>query len=204
MSDKHLPGLSLLDALRPPPGWRVDRALISTYSAEPAAVAAALLALAGRDDEGGSGSPIGLAHALLDLRGRVAVILQRGRLATTRRGGVALRILDRFIREVHWNEGRNDDGEGRSWHPKCAVVRLQSEETEDVAWRFHLGSRNLTRDMSWDIGLRIDGSREDGKGQSVPGLEKIVRRLADMASAGGRGRPSSANSARCVGMCRVG
>jgi hypothetical protein len=181
MSDKHLPGLSFLDALRPPPGWRVDRALISTYSAEPAAIAAALLALAGRDDERGSGSRVGLAHALLELRGRAFVILQRGRLTAPRQGGAALRILDRFVREVHWNEGRDEEGEGRSWHPKCAVARLENEEGDGVLWRLHLGSRNLTRDLSWDMGLRIDGSRDD-TGQAVPGLGKVIERLADKAS----------------------
>lgn len=182
MSDKHLPGLPLLDALRPPPGWYVDRALISTYSAEPAAVAAVLLALAARDDERGTGSSVGLARAFLELRGRVTFILQRGRFAAPRQSSGALRILDRFIREVHWKEGRDDQSEGRSWHPKCAVVRLLSEEGNLAAWRFHLGSRNLTRDLSWDMGLRIDGRADAARGQVVPGLESVVLRLADMAS----------------------
>ena len=182
MSDKHLPGLPLLDIFRPPPGWRVDRALLSTYSAEPAAIGAALLALAGRDDEKGSGSRVGLARALLELRGRVAIVLQRGRFAAPRRGGIAVRLLDRYVREVPWNEGRNEDGEGQSWHPKCAIIRMIAEDNKDVFWRFHLGSRNLTRDLSWDIGLRIEGRRNEDKGQAIPALAKVVQRLAEAAS----------------------
>lgn len=182
MSDRHLPGLSVLDAVRPPPGWRVDRALLSTYSAEPAAIAAVLLAMVGRDDERGAGGKVSLARALLELRGRVAVVLQRGRLAAPRRGGAAVRILDRYVREVPWNEGPNEEGPGRSWHPKCAIVRLVAEEGGDVLWRFHLGSRNLTRDLSWDIGLRIDGRTGGDSGQRIPAAAKVAQRLADKAS----------------------
>jgi len=81
MSGEHLPGLALLDALRPPAGWRVDRALLSSYSADPAVLAAVMLALVARDDDGGSGTRPALARALLELRGRVAFVVQRGRLA---------------------------------------------------------------------------------------------------------------------------
>ena len=182
MSDKHLPGLALLELLRPPPGWRVDRALLSSYSAEPAAVAAALLALAGRDDEAGSASKPALARALLELRGRVTIVLQRGRFAASQRGGIILKILDRYVREVAWNEGRDDESEGRSWHPKCAIVRLVSETEEDAMWRFHLGSRNLTRDLSWDMGLRLDGSVNESVGQKVSGIARVAARLATVAS----------------------
>jgi len=183
MSDEHLPGVSLLDAVRPPPGWRVDRALISTYSAEPAAIAAVLLAMVGRDDERGLGSKVGLARALLELRGRVAVVHQRGRLAAPRRGGAAIRILDRYVRAVPWNEGRSEEGPGQSWHPKCALVRLMAEEGDAILWRFHFGSRNLTRDLSWDIGLRLDGRPGGDSGERVTAVAKVAQRLADKAAA---------------------
>ena len=51
----HLPTLPLLEALRPPPGMRTDRAMLSAYSAEPRVLVSLLFALAGRDDDSGSG-----------------------------------------------------------------------------------------------------------------------------------------------------
>lgn len=176
----HLPGQSLLDVLRPPVGWRIDRALLSAYSADPAVIAAALLALAARDDDGGSGTRAGLARALLELRGRVAFILQRGRIAAPRRGGLVLGMLDRFVREVPWNEGREDDDEGRSWHPKLAVLRLVPDAGGSARWKLWLGSRNLTRDTSWDVGLAVEGQTE-GPGQLLPGFPEVVERLARAA-----------------------
>ena len=67
----HLSHLNQLDHLRPPPGWRTDYAVLSTYSAQTPVIAAALLALAGQEDESGSGSKVGLTRALTGLRGRV-------------------------------------------------------------------------------------------------------------------------------------
>jgi len=63
----HLPTLPLLEALRPPSGWRTDRAILSAYSAEPRVLVSLLLALAGRDDDSGSGSRVALARTLCEL-----------------------------------------------------------------------------------------------------------------------------------------
>jgi len=180
LSGAHLPGLAFLDTLRPSAGWRVDRALLSTYSADPAVLAAVLLALAARDDDGGTGTKVGLARALIELRDRVAFVLQRGRLAAPRTGAYALGLLDRFVREVPWNEGREDDVAGRSWHPKFAIIRLVPDDDGSARWRIWLGSRNLTRDLSWDIGLSIEGQPK-GSGQPVQGVVEAVRRLAEAA-----------------------
>lgn len=176
----HLAGQSILDVLRPPVGWKTDRALLSSYSADLAVIAAALLALAARDDDGGSGTRAGLARSLLELRGRVAFILQRGRIAVPRRGGLVLGMLDRFVREVPWNEGREDDEQGRSWHPKVVVIRFVPETSGNARWRLWLGSRNLTRDTSWDLGLAVEGQTER-PGPLLLGFPELVERLASAA-----------------------
>jgi hypothetical protein len=193
MSGAHLPGLAILDALRPGTGWRVDRALLSTYSADPAVLAAILLALVARDDDGGSGTKAALARALVELRGRVAFVVQRGRIAAPIAGGLAVGMLDRYVREVPWPEGRGEDededraGEtpraglpGRSWHAKLAVIRMLAEDGATPRWRLWLGSRNFTRDLSWDIGLCLEGEPA-GRGQEVPGVAELMRRLAATA-----------------------
>ena len=95
----HLPTLPLLEALRPPPGLRTDRAILSAYSAEPRVLVSLLFALAGRDDDSGSGSRVALARTLDELRGRVAFVLQRGRIAAPNAAPRVLALLDRFVRE---------------------------------------------------------------------------------------------------------
>jgi len=53
-----------LDALRPSPGRDVRGAILTSYSADIASIVAALLALAARDNDGGSGCKTDLAEAI--------------------------------------------------------------------------------------------------------------------------------------------
>lgn len=180
----HLSTLPLLEALRPPPGWRTDRAILSAYSAEPAVLVALLLALASRDDDSGDASRVALARTLTDLRGRVAFVLQRGRIAAPKSAPRVLALLDRFVREAPWDEGSSPGSPGRSWHAKLALVRLvaRDEASAPPQWRIWLGSRNFTRDTSWDIGLSLDtvlpGS---SRGHILLGIEQMAARLSEQA-----------------------
>ena len=188
----HLPTLPLLEALRPPPGWRTDRAILSAYSAEPAVLVSLLFALAGRDDDSGSGSRVALARTLDELRGRVAFVLQRGRIATPNAAPRVLALLDRFVREAPWDEGDAAGASGRSWHAKLALVRLvaSDDRTAPPQWRFWLGSRNFTRDTSWDIALSLE-TVEPGSsgGQTLDGIEQVAARLAEHADETARWQP---------------
>jgi hypothetical protein len=183
----HLSTLPLLEMLRAPPGWRTDRALLSTYSADPAVLVALLLALSGRDDDAGSGSKVALARALNELKDRVVFVLQRGRVAAPRKAPKILALFDRFIREVPWDEGDSAEQRGRSWHAKLALVRRVAEDDPDTQtqWRFWIGSRNFTRDTSWDIGLSLESAATDSsRGQLLPGIETVAARLAEQAGVG--------------------
>ena len=188
----HLPTLPLLEALRPPPGWRTDRAILSAYSAEPRVLVSLLLALAGRDDDSGSGSRVALARTLDELRGRVAFVLQRGRIAAPNAAPRVLALLDRFVREAPWDEGGPAGASGRSWHAKLALVRLIASDdgTAPPQWRFWLGSRNFTLDTSWDIALSLETVQPGSSGgQTLEGIEQVAARLAEHADETARWQP---------------
>ena len=51
------PALSFLEGLRPGPDETVDIALLASYSADLGSIGAVLLALAGKDNDSGGGSP---------------------------------------------------------------------------------------------------------------------------------------------------
>lgn len=180
----HLPTLPLLEFLTPPGGWRTEQALISSYSADLAVVVAFILALAGRADDRGSGSGAALARALRDMKGRCRFLVQRGRISEPHRTSTILGLLDRFLIEMPWDEGGSKSVPGRSWHAKIALVRQVSESDAAIPdrWCLWLGSRNLTRDESWDIGLSIEGSADDGaSGARIPAIAAVGRRLAQTA-----------------------
>lgn len=115
MDDRHWQRHSYLDVLRPDAGWRVDYAVLATYSADLIALVAALLALAGIEEDEDSATKVDFANAYEVMRGRLRILVQRGRLASPQRHAPVLSILDRFVREVGSDEARG------SWHPKIAL-----------------------------------------------------------------------------------
>lgn len=163
-------GVSYLDVLRPDPGWKIEHAVISTYSLDLVAAVAAMLALSGLDDEQGSGSRVDFAKSLETLRGRLRIVAQAGRIALPVRTPPVLAIIDQFIREVPADERH------LSWHAKAALVKLRSLDGDRVEWRLWLGSRNLTKDVSWDTGLVLVAGRGQ-EGQTIPGMADLAQTL---------------------------
>ena len=177
------PHLPFLDRLRPEAGWKTDRAVISTYSAQMPVIAAVLLAMAGEVDEAGSGSRVGLVRALMTLRRKVHVVLQSGRLTQGPHDTAIGALFDQFLLQVPWDETPGQMGQ--SWHAKFVLVRQVPEapDQQSERWIFMLGSRNLTKDTSWDIGFSLEGCAEtnDRPGhasQHVDGIARLVGSLA--------------------------
>jgi hypothetical protein len=167
------PALSFLEGLRPGPDESVDLALLASYSADLGSIGATLLALAGKDTDAGRGSPSDFADAVERLRGKVRIVIQRGRLAKMRKTPRIAAVLDQFVREVDFDEATH------SWHPKAALVRTRSTDGE-IGWRLWIGSRNLTECVNRDIGLLLVSGAKGGA--PVPGADELARALADRAA----------------------
>lgn len=179
------PALSFLEGLRPGPDEDVELGLLASYSADLGSIGATLLALAGKDTDAGRGSPSDFADAVERLRGKVRIIIQRGRLAKMRRTPRIAVVLDQFVREVDFDEATH------SWHPKAALVRTRDADGK-AGWRLWIGSRNLTENVNLDIGLLLL-SGENG-GAFIPGAEQVARALAERAALKGV-RPVSLGAA---------
>lgn len=167
------PALSFLEGLRPGPEERVELALLASYSADLGSIGATLLALAGKDTDAGRGSPSDFADAVESLRGKVRIVIQRGRLAKMRRTPRIAAVLDQFVREVDFDETTH------SWHPKVALVRTRAPDGE-VGWRLWIGSRNLTECVNRDVGLLLMSDAKGG--DSIDGVDELARTLADRAA----------------------
>jgi hypothetical protein len=183
------PSQAYLDALRPDGGGAVSHAILTSYSADLPSIVAALLALAGRDNDAGGGNKTDLAEAVEQLRGKVRFLIQRGRLARPKRMPPIAAILDQFIREIDFDEREH------SWHPKVALVRLANGQ-EPPAWRVWLGSRNLTAAINRDFGILLSSALDpkSTNAAAVPGLSELADRLAAHAGLEGL-RPARTRTA---------
>ena len=86
-----------------------------------------------------------------------------------------LGVMDRFVCEIKTDE------RVQSWHPKLALIRYTQPEQGLVQWRFWIGSRNLTRDDSYVLGLLLVAN-PDEDGASIAGMGDMGRTLLDIAS----------------------
>ena len=66
----------------------------------------------------------------------------------------------------------------------------EGDSSVPAQWRFWIGSRNFTRDTSWDIGLSLKSiSTGSSRGQLLPDIDKVAARLADQAGVAETWRP---------------
>ncbi len=158
--------LTLIDAMRPPAGFRFESAMAVTYTLDLRALLAApaALALAGRGTDSGDDSdtyePIELIQALQAHASRLTVFSQVGEiaLAPSRR---AFAFLEQTVLPV-------SAPRGGIVHPKVWVIRYNAAghpadgQAVEQRLRVLIASRNLTFDMSWDTVVRLDETADSG------------------------------------------
>ena len=144
----------LLDALRPPPGHRLDRAVGTSFSLDLLALLTAPLAFTffdWEDDEGApTADPLALLEAVRRHADRITLFCQAGRIAVPRPGQILLGYLEGSVVEA-----AAPAPEG-AFHPKLWVLRFTGD-VGPVRYRVLCLSRNLTFDRSWDTALVLDG-----------------------------------------------
>lgn len=153
----------LMEALRPPEGFVVDRVLATTYSLDLLALLTAPLAFslydrfASSPDEEGHRDPISATAVLQAIREharRFTVFCQAGAIASPPRYPQLLAYLEESVVEVR------APSPGGIFHPKVWVQRFCSAGGA-VFYRLLVCSRNLTFDRSWDTMLVLEGPLVD-------------------------------------------
>ncbi|MFE9658047.1 hypothetical protein [Micromonospora sp. NPDC006431] len=163
----------LTDVLRPPPGFRLDRAVATTFTLEldsllTAPLAFAAHALRDRDD------PISVMEGVRRCADRIDVFCQAGQIAAPPGNSSLLLLLEPAVHPVR------SPRPGRLFHPKMWLVRYVCDG--DQLLRLVVLSRNLTNDRSWDVCLTLDGvigSRPDRRNTPVV---KLLRHAIDLAT----------------------
>jgi hypothetical protein len=151
----------LFDLLRPPPGYRLDAAIGTTYSLDLLALLITPLAFARFDWEARDGkitaSPLALLESLRRYADRLTVFHQSGLLQVPRRHRPLFGYLEQSVVPV---SPRNPSG---VFHPKVWLLRYEPIEisrggSTPVVYRLICSSRNVTFDRAWDTALSLEGT----------------------------------------------
>lgn len=170
---------TLIDALRPPPGYGLGCAVGTTFSLQldTALTAPAAFALYNvlEQDRRAELEPLELLESIRRHADRFSIFFQAGQAAVP----VQRRLfayLERAVIPV-------TAPRGGVFHPKVWALRFEAPDAPPV-YRALCSSRNLTYDRSWDTLLRLDSCDEEtASGRHFDGkdLARFVAALPDLA-----------------------
>ena len=150
--------VTLTDALRPPPGYRVDVAVGTTYSMNLMALLLAPLSFALYDQlsaeelegEAPPTDPIRTLEAVRRYAARTTVFCQAGAIHVPPAYRSILTFVEDSVLEVA------PPPTAQLFHPKLWAIRFVDQNGVNPSHRVVILSRNLTLDRSWDTALILD------------------------------------------------
>src|SRR5690625_2505805 len=168
----------LTDALRPPPDYRVDQAVATTYSLNLTAMLIAPMTFTLGDvhdsDALASADPVRLLDAVERHVQHTTVFVQAGGIHVPASHSRIHAFLEDSVREVL------PPRDGHLFHPKIWAVRYIHEHSGDQHHRVVISSRTLTLDNSWATVLVLD---EDPHGEtSAAPAADLVARLPELTT----------------------
>lgn len=165
-----------IDMLRPPAGYRIDQAVLTTYSLDLDVLLALPLAVLAQSDKSIEElleDPLLLLEALREAGDRVHVFVDKAGIAIPHTSRALYALLERSVHPVRAPNGG-------AFHPKLWVVRFV-DESGGVLLRAAVSSRNLTFDRSWDVAVVSEGVPEERLARSSRPLARLLAGLPELA-----------------------
>jgi len=170
----------LMEALRPPAGYTLDRAIGTTFTLDLLTLLTVPLSFTmfGWEEEDGApaADPLTLFEGLRRFSERIAVFCQAGQISVPSSSPLLLGYLENSVVEVAPRT------RGHIFHPKVWVLRLVSEDGP-TRYRLLVASRNLTFDRSWDTLLVLEGTVSGARPANPANrpLERFIESLPELA-----------------------
>ena len=152
------------EELTPPGGYRLERAVATTYSLDLAALVAAAIPLGLSqvvDDDDAALKESGALLAIQKIAEKIVVFCEAGQMPSPRKrtnsnASKFLALLDSVVVSVALDKRQN--GCFPAFHPKVWLLEFTNvNDAKDHLYRCIVMSRNLTFDRSWDVSVTLDG-----------------------------------------------
>lgn len=171
----------LLESLRLPTGYRLRRAVGTSFTLDLMALLTAPLAFTffdAHDDDGAPvADPVALLEALRRHAEKVTLFCQAGAIGVPKPQQRLLAYLEGSVFDV---EARREEG---IFHPKVWVLNFEADDGPAI-YRVLCLSRNLTFARAWDTCLRLEGrlrQRQRGYSRNKP-FADMLRALPGLAT----------------------
>ena len=145
------------EVLMPPVGFRIERAVGTTYSLDLETLTAVSIALGLLEDTDSEliYNPLSMLSALQRISDRIVVFCEAGQIKLPAKSNALCLTLEKMVVPVAVQSKKNIPPYP-SFHPKTWLLEYMNEN-EEKRYRFVVMSRNMTFDHSWDIACSLDG-----------------------------------------------
>ncbi|NLM21235.1 MAG: hypothetical protein GX207_05750 [Peptococcaceae bacterium] len=150
--------------LMPPVGYKLEKAVGTTYSLDLEALTAVAITLGLHEeiDTELDKNPICLLNAIEKISDKILLFCEAGQIKLPKTPSTLCFLLEKMVVPVALAK-KSRKGRYPSFHPKTWVLQYSNDKKERK-YRFIVLSRNLTFDRSWDVSLVLD-SNEQAKQQ---------------------------------------
>lgn len=145
--------------LMPPEGYKLDKAIGTTYSLDLEALTAVAICL-GLSEETDSKlmqNPISMLNVLQKVSDKIILFCEAGQIKVPSKPTALSILLEKMVVEVALPKDKQL-GRYPAFHPKTWILSYVSKDG-NKKYRFVVMSRNLTFDRSWDVSFSMDSSR---------------------------------------------
>ena len=167
------------EVLMPPVGYKLERAIGTTYSLDLETLTAVSIALGLIEDTDSEliNNPISMLSALQKISDKIVVFCEAGQIKLPSKANALCLTLEKMVVPVSVPFDRNIN-RYPAFHPKTWLLEYSNEDGEKQ-YRFVVMSRNMTFDHSWDVACALDGdTTSEGEVSAEPIVEflKFLRK----------------------------
>lgn len=145
------------EVLMPPVGYKLERAIGTTYSLDLETLTAVSIALGLIEDTDSEliNNPISMLSALQKISDRIVVFCEAGQIKLPSKPNPLCLTLEKMVVPVSVPFDKKIN-RFPTFHPKTWLLEYSNEDGEKQ-YRFVVMSRNMTFDHSWDVACAMDG-----------------------------------------------
>ena len=163
----------------PPVGYKLERAIGTTYSLDLETLTAVSIALGLIEDTDSEliNNPISMLSALQKISDKIVVFCEAGQIKLPSKANALCLTLEKMVVPVSVPFDRKIN-RYPAFHPKTWLLEYSNEDGEKQ-YRFVVMSRNMTFDHSWDVACALDGdTTSEGEVSAEPIVEflKFLRK----------------------------
>lgn len=167
------------EVLMPPVGYKLERAVGTTYSLDLETLTAVSIALGLREDTDSEliNNPISMLRALQKISDRILVFCEAGQIKLPAKSNALCLTLEKMVVPVTVPFDKKIN-RYPAFHPKTWLLEYGKEYSNEDGgnwYRFVVMSRNMTFDHSWDVACALDGdTTSTGKVSAEPIADFLV------------------------------